>query len=107
MCLITGKRTTKQRATVLRTDQEIAAALDIDSDLEDELLSTAGSITDLSRWIGGELQLGKRILRIQSLEKVFSRKKKGKSLINCLILLDTDQEVRMRIRTGTKAQHSQ
>jgi hypothetical protein len=70
---------------VLRTDQEIAAALDIDSDLEDELLSTAGSITDLSRWIGGELQLGKRILRIQSLEKVFSRKKKGKSLINCFI----------------------
>jgi hypothetical protein len=50
---------TKQRGRTLRNDQEIVAALDdLDSELEEELLSSAGSIRDLSRWIGTELQLG-------------------------------------------------
>jgi hypothetical protein len=57
---VTGRRTTRQRVNVLRSEQEVAAALDaIDSDIEEDLLSRAGSIQDLSRWIGEELQLGK------------------------------------------------
>jgi hypothetical protein len=57
---ITGRRTTRQRVNVLRSEQEVAAALDsIDSDIAEDLLSRAGSIQDLSRWIGEELQLGK------------------------------------------------
>jgi hypothetical protein len=44
----------------LRKDQEITEALeDLDSSLEVDLLSRAGSISELSRWIGGDLQLGK------------------------------------------------
>jgi hypothetical protein len=42
---------------VLRKEQDIAAALEMSSETE-ELLSQAGSIEQLSRWIGGELQLG-------------------------------------------------
>jgi hypothetical protein len=57
---VTGRRTTRQRVNVLRSEHEVAAALDaIDSDIEEDLLSRAGSIQDLSRWIGEELQLGK------------------------------------------------
>jgi hypothetical protein len=40
-------------------EREIAAALELESETED-LLSRAGSIEELSRRIGGELQLGKR-----------------------------------------------
>jgi hypothetical protein len=44
---------------VLRNEQEISAALDMSSETE-ELLSRAGSIEELSRWVGGELQIGKK-----------------------------------------------
>jgi hypothetical protein len=63
---ITGRRTTRRQATVLRTDQEITDALeDLDSDVEEDLLSRAGSITELSRWIGEEMQLGKEIFKFR------------------------------------------
>jgi hypothetical protein len=47
---------------VLRTDQEIANALEgLDSEIEEDQLSRARSITELSRWIGEEMQLGKKV----------------------------------------------
>jgi hypothetical protein len=46
---------------VLQTEQDIVAALDVVDSETEELLSRAGSIEDLSRWIGGELQLGKKL----------------------------------------------
>jgi hypothetical protein len=59
MPIFTGRTTSRQHRNVLRNDGEIVDALnELDSELEDELLSTAGSIQDPSRWIGGELQLG-------------------------------------------------
>jgi hypothetical protein len=42
---------------VLRNEQEIAAALDVSTETE-ELISRAGSIEQLSRWIEGDLQSG-------------------------------------------------
>jgi hypothetical protein len=60
MFIIAGRKSTRPRTAVLRTDQEITEALEgLDSSLEEDLLSRAGSISELSRWIGGELQLGK------------------------------------------------
>jgi hypothetical protein len=48
----------RRRRAVLRTEQDIAAALELSSET-DELISRAGSIDALARWVGGELQLGK------------------------------------------------
>jgi hypothetical protein len=53
-----GRAAARSRRTVLRTDQEIADALEQSE--TDELLSRAGSIDELRRQIGGELQLGKQ-----------------------------------------------
>jgi hypothetical protein len=58
-CLET-RQTRRRRGTVLQTEQDIAAALDVVDSETEELLSRAGSIEDLSRWIDGELQLGKK-----------------------------------------------
>jgi hypothetical protein len=52
-----SRGTQRRRATVLRNEQEIAGALDISIETED-LLSRVGSIDELARWVGDELQLG-------------------------------------------------
>jgi hypothetical protein len=59
---ITGaSRKSRRRAELqqpLRSEVDIQAALDdIDAD-EEELISRAGSLADLSRWIGEEIQTG-------------------------------------------------
>jgi hypothetical protein len=43
-----SRRTQRRRATVLRNEQEIAAALDVSTETE-ELLSRAGSLEQLAR----------------------------------------------------------
>jgi hypothetical protein len=43
----------------LRTEQDVAAALEsFVSENEEEMLSRAGSIEELSRWVHGELDIG-------------------------------------------------
>jgi hypothetical protein len=59
---VTGAgRKSRRRAELrqpLRSEIDIQAALDDIEGDDDELMSRAGSLADLSRWIGEELQTG-------------------------------------------------
>jgi hypothetical protein len=63
--LFTGARSKSRRRgdqlRPLRTEVEIAAALDDVIGDDDELLSRASSLEDLSSWIGEELQTGMKV----------------------------------------------
>jgi hypothetical protein len=60
--ILDSRVTTRHRGgdRPLRNEQEVAAALDSFISENDDLLSRAGSIEDLSRWVAGEIGEGKR-----------------------------------------------